>query len=128
MNKAILYYWCFGMSQIERMVNPNYQFSYDPETTNIGKYGIERIFYKLSQKIEIDEVNMAHMFSVLFVVAFVAFLYCNRPEKNEESSIELGDTENFRLRMMWRFAFSLFVGILPLIGLLMYVSPFYWGD
>lgn len=128
MNKAILYYWCFGMSQIERMVNPNYQFSYDPETTNIGKYGIERIFYKLSQKIEIDEVNMAHMFSVLFVVAFVAFLYCNRPEKNEESSIELGDTENFRLRMMWRFAFSLFVGILPMIGLLMYVSPFYWGD
>lgn len=128
MNKAILYSWCFGMAQIERMAGPNYQFSYDPETTHIGKYGLERLVYKLSQKVGIGEANIAHTFSALFVVSTIIFLYLNWPSKIEEKECLIGDVEGVRKGMNLRFLFSLFVGLLPMIGLLVYITPFYWGD
>ena len=127
MNKAILYYWCFGMGQVERMVGPNYVFSYDRETTSVSKYGLERLVFLLSEQIGISEMNIAHMFSALFVVSVVIFLGYNRPLKAETSSEALGETEGFRKAMGLRFLFSLFVAILPMIGLLLYVSPVYWG-
>lgn len=127
LNKAILYPWGFGMGQIERMVGPNYVFSYDRETTNIGKYGFERLIFVLSEKIGISEQNIAHMFSALFVAAVVLFLYYNLPSRIEESEQYISETEGFRKAMGLRFLFSLFVAIMPMIGLLMYVSPYYWG-
>lgn len=126
-NKAILYPWCFGMGQIERMVGPNYVFGYDRETSNPGGYGLERLVFKLSEKIGIEETNIAQMFSALFVVAIVMFFYYNWPSKVVESEQCIGETQGFRKGMVLRFLFALFVAILPMIGLLEYVSPFYWG-
>lgn len=126
-NKAILYPWCFGMGQIERMVGPNYVFGYDRETSNPGGYGLERLVFKLSEKIGIEETNIAQMFSALFVVAIVMFFCYNWPSKVAESEQCIGETQGFRKGMALRFLFALFVAILPMIGLLEYVSPFYWG-
>lgn len=126
-NKAILYPWCFSMAQIERMVGPNYVFGYDRENTNISRYGLEGLVYKLSQKIEISENNIAHMFSALFVVSIAMFLYLNWPGRMEKEEDYIGETEGFRKAMLLRFLFSLFVATLPMIGLLMYISPYTWG-
>lgn len=126
-NKAILYPWCFSMAQIERMVGPNYVFGYDRENTNISRYGLEGLVYKLSEKIGISENNIAHMFSALFIVAITIFLYLNWPKKIEEEKNYIGETDGFRNTMMLRFLFSLFVAMLPMIGLLMYISPYSWG-
>lgn len=128
MNKAILYPWCFGMAQIERMVGPNYVFSYDRENTNTSRLGVEGLVYELSQKVGISENNIAHVFSALFVVSVVFFLVLNRPDKLEEKSVYIGDTEEFRTSVWTRFLFSLFVAVMPIIGLLMYASPYDWGS
>lgn len=125
-NKAILYPWCFSMAQIERMAGPNYVFGYDRENTNISRYGLEGLVNKLSGKIGISENNIAHMFSALFVVAIAMFLYLNWPKKIEEEKNYIGEIDGFRKMMMIRFLFSLFVAILPMIGLLMYISPYSW--
>ena len=126
-NKAILYPWCFSMAQIERMVGPNYVFGYDRENTNISRYGLEGLVYKLSEKIGISENNIAHMFSALFVVASAMFLYLNWPTRMEKEEDYIGEKEGFRKAMLLRFLFSLFVAVLPIIGLLMYISPYNWG-
>lgn len=128
MNKAILYPWGFGMAQIERMVGPQYVFSYDRENTNIARFGVEGLVYELSQMIGISETNIAHVFSALFVGSVVIFLLLNRPDKIEEDSVYIGETEGFRLSMWTRFFFSLFVAVMPIIGLLMYASPYDWGS
>lgn len=127
MNKAILYPWCFSMAQIERMVGPNYVFSYDRESTNTSRLGLAGLVGELSQAIGISENNIAHIFSALFVVSVVAFFVVNRPGKVEET-VYIGEAEEFRSLMRGRFLFSLFVAILPIIGLLMYASPYDWGS
>lgn len=128
MNKAILYPWGFSMSQIERMIGPQYVFSYDKENTNVARFGVEGLVYELSQKIGISEINIAHIFSSLFVVSLVIFLLLNRPNKIEKETTSIGETEGFRVSMRTRFFFSLFVAVMPIIGLLMYASPYDWGS
>lgn len=125
-NKAILYPWCFSMAQIERMVGPNYVFDYDRESTNTARYGIEGLVFKLSEKIGISENNIAHMFSALFVVSIVLFLYLNWPGRIEDTKGNIGEKDGFRNSMVLRFLFTLFVAVMPMIGLLMYISPYSW--
>ena len=48
------------------------------------------------------------------------------PEKIEEEKNYIGETDGFRKTMMLRFLCSLLVAILPMIGLLMYISPYSW--
>ena len=125
-NKAILYYWCFGMSQIENMLAPNYKFSYDPESVITARYGLERIVFKVSQKVGISEENVAHTFGAMFVAGIILFLYFNFPKRvRKEGDIASG--WEVRKTMYWRFAFTLFAGCLPVIGLMMYLMPYDWG-
>lgn len=126
-NKAILYYWCFGMAQIERMVGPNYRFSYDPEEINIGKYGLESIIAKLSEKVGISETNIAHTFSALYVAGIVYFLYYNWPKRVSDEGEFLGDIQGYHKALIMRFAFAIFVGIMPMIGLILYLTPYNWS-
>jgi len=126
-NKAILYSWCFSLAQIERMFGPNFRFNYDSEEINLGAYGLESIVSKLSEKIGIAENNIAHIFSALFIAGIVLFLYFNYPEKITDGEVSIGETEGIRKSMLWRFLFTIFVGCLPIIGLLLYLSPYSWS-
>lgn len=124
-NKAILYYWCFGLLQIQRMISPTHQFSFE-EGVDYGKYGLERVIYMLSEKSGISEIHIAYIFSALFVAAIISFLVVNRPKKNALP----GDIVIERTYFQWyylRLAFSVFTGILPMIGLVEYVLPVNWG-
>lgn len=127
LNKVILYYWCFGMSQIENMLAPNYKFSYDAETVNTAEYGLERIFFKVCEIVGISEQNIAHTFGALFVVGMIMFLYFNFPRRINKKEEDIINGWETRKIMYWRFAFSLFVGCLPIVGLLMYLMPYNWG-
>lgn len=124
-NKAILYYWCFGLLQIHRMIMPTHQFSFE-DGVDYGKYGLERLVYMLSEKIGISEIHIAYIFSALFVTAMVMFLVVNRPKKDVmagEVVIEKEEKQWYYLRLV----FSVFVGILPMIGLVEYMLPVNWG-
>lgn len=124
-NKAILYFWCLGLLQIHRMIRPTHQFSFE-KGVDYGKYGFERLVYVLSEKIGISELHIAYIFSAVFVAGMVGFLIVNRPGKADitgEVTIEKEKKELYYLRL----AFSLFVGILPMLGLVEYVLPVNWG-
>lgn len=124
-NKAIMYYWCFGLLQIDRMIRPTYQFSFKDEI-DYGKYGFERLVYCLSAKIRISEEHIAQVFGAMFVASMILFLVVNCPRKKSDSTeilIEKEQKEIFYLRL----AFSVFVGLLPMIGLVEYALPVNWG-
>ena len=121
LNKAITYYWTCGLNMIEQMTMPQHRFSYGASEIPSSQYGLYYYVNWLSGKIGISVVNIGYIFKAAAVAGLAMFLIRNFPGREQDTCEEL----DYRARRKWvytRFGVSCMVGMLPMVGLIVYLS------
>ena len=121
-NKAITYYWTCGLNMIEQMTMPQHMFSYGSSEIPSSQYGLYYYVSRLSEKIGISVVNIGYIFKAAAVAGLVMFLVWNYPGRKMD--LQYGAEIDYRERRKWlayRFGFSCIVGMLPMLGLAVYL-------
>ncbi len=119
-NKAITYYWTCGLNMIEQMTMPQHMFSYGSSEIPSSQYGLYYYVSRLSEKIGISVVNIGYIFKAAAVAGLVMFLIWNCPGRKQD----VQDEANYSARRKWlyaRFGVSCMIGMLPMIGLIIYL-------
>ena len=120
LNKAITYYWTCGLNMIEQLTMPQHMFSYGASEMPSSQYGLYYYVGRLSEKIGISVVNVGYIFKAAAVAGLVMFLIWNFPGRKQSAREEV----NYGVRRKWlyvRFGVSCMVGMLPMIGLIVYL-------
>ena len=124
LNKAITYYWTCNLNMIENMTMPQHTFSYGEDGLMGANYGFSYYIARLSEKIGISDVNIGYIFKAAAVAGLIMFLIWNYPGRKESTA---GGEEriNYAEWHKWlfiRFAVSCLVGMLPMIGIIVYLT------
>lgn len=121
LNKAITYYWTCNLNLIENMTMPQHRFSYASEGASGSNYGFSSCVTRLSELISISDTNISYIFKAAAVVGLIMFMIWNYPGRKEEGS---AGAVNYLERRKWlftRFVISCMVGMLPMVGLIIYL-------
>lgn len=121
-NKAISYYWTCNLAMIESMMKPQHSFSYGSDEVTGAEYGFSYYVARLSEKIGISETNIAYTFKAAAVVGLVMFLIWNYPGRKAPIEKVVVDYKERRKWLFTRFVISCLVGMLPMLGLVVYLS------
>lgn len=120
LNKAITYYWTCGLNMIELMTMPQHKFSYGSSEIPSSQYGLYYYVCQLSEIIGISIVNIGYIFKAAAVAGLVMFLFWNIPGKKQD----IQEEADYGVRRKWiytRFAVSCMAGMLPMVGLIVYL-------
>lgn len=122
LNKAIGYYWTCNLCMIENMMKPQYGFSFKtPETTG-SDYGFSYYVARISDKTGISTVNFSYIFKAAAVVGLTMFLIWNFPRRKREVIKGSIDYMQRRKWLLTRFIISCMFGMLPMLGLVIYLT------
>ena len=124
LNKAITYYWTCNLDMIESMTMPQHTFSYGDDGLTGSDYGFSYYAARLSYRIGISTENVGYIFKAAAVAGLIMFLIWNYPGRRE-STASGGEKINYMEWRKWlfiRFAVSCLVGMLPMIGIIVYVT------
>lgn len=122
LNKALAYYWTCNLCMIENMMKPQHSFSYgSPEVTG-SDYGFSYYVARISDKTGISTVNFAYMFKAAAVAGLIMFLIWNFPGRKREGTELPIDYKQRRKWLLTRFAISCMIGMLPMLGLVIYLT------
>lgn len=122
LNKAITYYWTCNLNMIEQMTRPQHRFSYGSGDADGSMYGLYYYTERLSAKIGISVTNIGYIFKAAAVTGLIMFLVWNYPGRKLE---QVENTVNYQQRRKWllcRFMTSCMVGMLPMLGLIVYLT------
>ncbi|MDE6846807.1 MAG: hypothetical protein K2J99_13725 [Lachnospiraceae bacterium] len=122
LNKAITYYWTCGLNMIEQMTRPQHRFSYGSSDMESSMYGFYYFVVRLSEKIGISATNIGYVFKAASVAGLVMFLIWNCPWMRQETV--QSSAVDYKERRRWlytRFVISCMVGMLPFLGLIVYL-------
>lgn len=121
-NKAITYYWTCDLNMIEQLLAPQHKFSYGSSEIPPAEYGLYYYMCRLGEKIGISVTNIGYIFKAAAVAGLIMFLFYNYPGRNQGTQ---GAEISFKERRMWlfgRFVISCAVGMLPMLGLVIYLT------
>lgn len=126
LNIAIMYYWTCNMNLIENMTMPQHKFSYggDPDATG-NAYGLSSCITAVSDLIGISEIHISYIFKAAAVAGLIFFLIWNYPDRNQDAVVMDGEDIDYVQRRKWvytRLVISCAWGIVPLVGLIVYVT------
>ena len=122
LNKAITYYWTCGLNMIEQMTKPQHSFSYGSSEMSSGMYGFYYFVERLSNKVGISVTNIGYIFKAAAVAGLIMFLYWNYPGRKQDVQISEVNYEERRRWLIARFSISCMVGMLPMLGLVIYLA------
>lgn len=125
LNKALAYYWTCNLSMIESMTKPQHSFSYGSSETTGSDYGFSYYIARISEKTGISTINISYTFKAVAVAGLVMFLVWNYPGRKRRMSETFEEDTNYMQRRVWlytRFAISCAVGMLPMLGLVVYLT------
>lgn len=122
LNKAITYYWTCGLNLIEQMTMPQHKFSLASAEISSAEYGFYYYICRLSERVGISVANIGYIFKAASVAGLVMFLVWNFPGRRTE--VQLITEVHYGERRKWlagRFVISCMVGMLPMLGLAVYL-------
>lgn len=121
LNKAIIYKWTCNLNMVQNMFWPQHDFSFASEEVSAADYGLSYYLGKISDKTSISLDNISYLFKAAAVVGLVMLLVYNWPGRKKE---EAAQTDYFE-RRKWvytRFAISCIIGMMPMVGLIQYLT------
>lgn len=121
LNKAITYYWTSSINLIDQMTMPQHKFSYGSSEISPSEYGIYYYVCRLSERIGISVTNIGYIFKAAAVAGLIMFLFMNYPGRKQEEPGEKIDYSKRRKWLFVRFVISCMVGMLPMLGLAVYL-------
>lgn len=122
LNKALAYYWTCNLCMIENMTKPQHSFSYGSPDASGSDYGFSYYIAKISEKIGISTVNISYMFKAAAVAGLIMLLIWNFPRRNRGDVEVCIDYKRRREWMLTRFGISCVIGLLPMLGLIVYLT------
>lgn len=121
LNKAIIYKWTCNLNMVQNMFWPQHEFSFGSEEASASDYGLSHYLSRISDKTAISLDNISYLFKAAAVVGLVMLLVYNWPGRKTEEAVQ---TDYFE-RRKWvytRFAISCIIGMLPMVGLIQYLT------
>lgn len=124
LNKAITYYWTCNLNMIEQMTMPQHTFSYGRDGLEGSDYGFSYYVGRLAERISISATNIGYIFKAAAVAGLIMFLIWNYPGRRENTAfgVEKINYMEWRKWLFVRFVISCLVGILPMIGIIVYLA------
>lgn len=124
LNKAVTYPWTCNLNIIENMTMPQHTFSYGDDGLLGGNCGFSYYITRLSEKISINATNIGYIFKAASVAGLIMFLIWNYSGRRE-STIFVGEKINYMEWRKWlfvRFVGSCFVGMMPMLGIIVHLT------
>lgn len=122
LNRALAYYWTCNLCMIENMTKPQHSFSYGSPDGSGSDYGFSYYITRICEKIGISTVNISYIFKAAAVAGLIMLLIWNFPERKWGIMDENIDYKRRRVWMVTRFAVSCTIGMLPMLGLAVYLT------
>lgn len=122
LNKAITYYWTCGLNMIEQLLAPQHKFSYGASEIPSTEYGFYYYMCRFGERIGISVTNIGYLFKAAAVAGLIMFLFYNYPERKQDIQETVIDYQERRKWLFVRFIISCVIGLLPMLGLVIYLS------
>lgn len=122
LNKAITYYWTCGLNMIEQMTMPQHTFSYGSSEIPSAQYGFYYYISRLSERIGISVTNIGYIFKAAAVAGLIMLLFWNYPGRKQDGPVTEVNYQERRKWLFGRFVISCMVGMLPMVGLVVYLT------
>lgn len=122
LNKAVTYYWTCGLNMIEQLTMPQHKFSYGASEMSSSEYGLYYYICRVSERIGISVSNIGYIFKAAAVAGLIMFLYWNYPGRKQDVQVLEVSYEARRKWLFIRFVISCMVGMLPMLGLIVYLT------
>lgn len=122
LNKAITYYWTCGLNMIEQLTMPQHKFSYGSSEILPTEYGFYYYICRISERIGISVTNIGYIFKAASVAGLIMLLFWNYPERKQDGQVTEVNYQERRKWLFGRFVISCMVGMLPMLGLVVYLT------
>lgn len=125
LNKSIMYSWTCNLNLIENMTMPQHSFSYGEPGVTGNVYGLSSVMRKVSELTAISEIHISYIFKAAAVAGLISFLIQNYPGKDQDAAVTDSGGTDYKQRRKWvytRLALSCAWGVVPFVGLLIYLT------
>lgn len=124
LNKAVTYPWTCNLNLVDNMFMPQHRFSYGNPDVDGSSYGFSSVITRVSEVIGISDTHIGYIFKAAAVTGLIMFLVYNYPGRRVLEQENTQENVDYRKRRQWlfyRFVVSCLVGMLPLVGLVVYL-------